>query len=304
MSGVAPAARLGVLAMLGSVVIYGANFPLSRLATQQGLSPADLAALRYAIAGTLLLPVFIRAGAASCAGVGWRRGLVLAVLSGVPMALVMNTGLKYAPAGHGAALGPGVVTVVGIVGSYLLFRVRPSVYALFGIAVVLGGLACVAAAGTASGPNVVLGDALFVTTGLLWGFYPLLLQRWQVGGMISTAIVSVLSLPYIPLYIAFLDPGLTRVEPWVLAFHAANQGIVNMILGLWLWGSAVRILGAARAQRFPPLIPVCGTLLAIPVLGEWPGPLQALGVGLIVSGLALAAFGAPLVARMRGLTTP
>jgi drug/metabolite transporter (DMT)-like permease len=297
--------RLGVLAMLGSVAIYGANFPLSRLATQQGLSPFDLAALRYGIAGVLLLPVFVRAGFTTCAGIGWRRGVVLAILSGVPMALIMNTGLKYAPAGHGAALAPGMVTVIGALGSYLLFRVRPSRYGLFGIGVTLVGLACIAAAGTASGsPNVMLGDALFLLNGLLWGFYPLLLQRWQVGGMVSTAIVSVLSLPYIPIYAAFLQPGLAQVDVGILAFHAVNQGIFNMILGLWLWGSAVRILGAARAQRFPPLIPVCGTLLAIPVLGEIPGPLQALGVVLIVSGLVLAAFGAQLASWLRGLTGP
>jgi drug/metabolite transporter (DMT)-like permease len=296
-------ARLGVLAMLGSVAIYGANFPLSRLGTQQGLSPYDLAALRYAISGVLLLPVFVRAGFSTCAGVGWRRGAVLAILSGVPMALIMNTGLKYAPAGHGAALAPGMVTVIGAVGSYLLFRVRPSRFGLFGIGITLLGLACIAAAGTASGsPNVMLGDGLFLANGMLWGFYPLLLQRWQVGGMVSTAIVSVLSLPYIPIYLVLLHPGLTQIDPGVLAFHAVNQGIFNMILGLWLWGSAVRILGAARAQRFPPLIPVCGTLLAIPILGEVPGPLQALGVALIVTGLALAAFGAQLVARLRAST--
>jgi drug/metabolite transporter (DMT)-like permease len=293
-------ARWGVLAMMGAVVIYGANFPLSRLATQQGLSPADLVALRYAIGGAVLLPVFLRAGAATCAGVGWGRGIALAIMSGAPMALLMNTGLKFAPAGHGAALAPGTVTVVGIVGSYLLFRVRPSAYALAGVTVVLGGLACIAAAGTASGPTVLLGDLLFVLNGLLWGFYPLLLQRWQVGGMVSTSIVSVLSLPYIPLYLAFLHPGLMQVDPWILAFHAVNQGLVNIILGLWLWATAVRLLGAARAQRFPPLIPVFGTLLAIPILGEIPGPLQALGVGLIVSGLVLAAFGAQLTARLRG----
>lgn len=298
-------ARLGVLAMLGSVAIYGANFPLSRLATQQGLSPYDLAALRYGIAGVLLLPVFVRAGFTTCAGIGWRRGIVLAVLSGVPMALIMNTGLKYAPAGHGAALAPGMVTVIGALGSYLLFRARPSRYGVFGIGVTLVGLTCIAAAGTASGsPNVMLGDALFLLNGLLWGFYPLLLQRWQVGGMVSTAIVSVLSLPYIPIYAALLHPGLAQVDVGLVAFHALNQGIFNMILGLWLWGSAVRILGAARAQRFPPLIPVCGTLLAIPVLGEIPGPLQAVGVALIVSGLVLAAFGAQLASWLRGLTGP
>src|SRR3954451_7813243 len=118
--------RLGILAMLGAVAIYGANFGISRHALLHGLTPDDLVALRYGIAGTLLLPVFIRRGVADCAGVGWRRGILLAIMSGVPMALIMNTGLSLAPASHGAAIGPGTVTVIGVVGSALLFGVRPS----------------------------------------------------------------------------------------------------------------------------------------------------------------------------------
>ena len=99
--------RLGILAMLGAVAIYGANFGISRHALLNGLTPDDLVALRYGIAGTLLLPVFIRRGIADCAGIGWRRGIVLAIMSGVPMALLMTTGLAMAPASHAAAIGPG-----------------------------------------------------------------------------------------------------------------------------------------------------------------------------------------------------
>src|SRR3954463_16139258 len=66
--------RLGILAMLGAVAIYGANFGISRHALLNGLTPDDLVALRYGIAGTLLLPVFIRRGVADCAGIGWGGG--------------------------------------------------------------------------------------------------------------------------------------------------------------------------------------------------------------------------------------
>lgn len=284
--------RLAILAMLGAVTIYGLNFALSRHALLNGLTPDDLVALRYGIAGTLLLPFFLGAGAAHCAGVGWRRGILLAVMSGVPMALLMNTGLSLAPAAHGAAIGPGTVTVVGVLGGFFMFGLAPTRAAVVGIGVVLAGLAAIAVAGTRAGtPSMLLGDLLFLATGLLWGLYPLLLQKWSVGAMTSTAVVAVLSLAYIPIYLLFRNPQLLAVDPWVVAFHAVNQGLFNVILGLWLWGHAIRVLGAAAAQRFPPLIPVVGTLSAIPLVGEWPGLLQAFGVALIVGGLALSAFG-------------
>ena len=286
-----------IAAMLVAVLIYGGNFVLTRHATLNGLTPNELAALRFAVGGLLLLPVFLRAGAATCAGIGWGRGITLAAMSGVPMVLLMNTGLSLAPAAHGAAIQPGTVTVIGAVGSIVLFGIRPAPIVAAGIATVLAGLACIGIAGGTSGSRAVaLGDLCFLAAGALWGLYPLLLQRWRVGAIASTAVVAVLSLSFLPVY-ALLGSSIGRVDPLVVLFHAVNQGVLNLILGLWLWGSAVRTLGAAEAQRFPPLIPVVGTLLAVPMLGEWPGPLQTLGVALIVGGLVIASTGPRLLAR-------
>ena len=276
--------------MLAAVAIYGANFVLSRQATQDGLTPYDLTALRFGISGLLLLPLFVRAGAVRCAGPGWGRGLALAVTSGVPMTLLMNTGLTLAPAAHGAAIQPGMVTLIGAVGSVLLFASRPPPLAWAGLAVVLGGLACIGVSGARSpAPATVVGDLLFLAAGCVWGVYPLLLRRWNVDGLTSTTIVAVLSLAYLPAYALLLGPQLHLAAPGTLLLHAAYQGLLNGIVGLWLWGGAAHVLGPALAGRFPPLIPVVGTLLAVPVLGEWPAPLQAFGVGLIVLGLGAAA---------------
>jgi drug/metabolite transporter (DMT)-like permease len=208
------------------------------------------------------------------------------------MVLLMNTGLKYAPAAHGASLQPGTVTVIGAIGSILLFGVVPTRIVLIGIATTIVGLACIGLAGTTSGmPDVVLGDSLFIVAGSLWGLYPLMLQRWGVPPLVGTSVVAVLSLAYLPFYAALASPQLLEVAPSLVLFQAVLQGVLNIVVALWLWGTAVRVLGAAVAQRFPPLIPVVGTLSAVPILGEWPGPLQMLGFAVIVSGLTLAAFG-------------
>lgn len=282
--------------MLAAILIYGSNFALSRHATLNGLSAPDLAALRFGVAGLLLLPLFVRRGVLTCGGIGWGRGLALAATSGAPMVVLMNTGLSLAPAAHGAALQPGLVTVIGVVGSALLFGARPSRAAVVGIAAALAGLSCIALAGATSGSrSVMLGDLCFLAAGSLWGVYPLLLQRWGVSPMESTTAVAVVSLLiYGPLYLLAFDPRIATADVGLVLFQAVNQGLFNVILGLWLWGSAVSALGAATAQRFPPLIPVVGTLAAIPIIGEWPGPLQVTGVGLIVSGLTFAALGGRL----------
>jgi drug/metabolite transporter (DMT)-like permease len=283
--------RLAFGGMAIAMLIFGSNFVVSRHAVLNGLSAHDLLALRFATAGLILLPAFLRMGVADCGGVGWGRGLALAIMSGFPMSYLMFTGLTYAPAAHGATIGPGLVTVIGIVGGVMLFGTRLTRQLLAGICAVLAGLACLGVAGTThTNPTILLGDLCFLGVGLIWGAYPLVIQLWRVDALKATAIVSVLSMVYLPLYAAFYFRGFDVAPWWVIALHGLNQGVLNVILGLWIWAWAARVLGPAVVGRFPPMIPVVGTLLAIPVLGEIPSGLQVAGIALIICGLFVASW--------------
>lgn len=284
--------RLAVAAILVTVAIFGSNFAVTRGATQQGFLPADLVALRFLVAGPIFLPFFLRRGIRTCAGLGWRRGVVLALTGGAGMSLLMNTGLSYAPAAHGAAMAPGTVTTIGVLYGIVAAGTRPSAWTWLGLAAILAGLASIPLSSSASGAtNVLAGDGLFLLTGLVWGFYPILLHRWRVEPIVGVAIVSVLSLAYLPVYFLTYGTRLLDVPAGPLAFQAVFQGGLNVVVALVLWGHAVRVLGPARTQLFPPLIPVLGTLLAIPILGELPGPVQAGGLALIVAGIVLSLVG-------------
>ncbi len=284
--------RLAVLAILAAMVIYGLNFGVTRLGTMYGLTPSDLVAFRFLVAGPLMLPIFARHGFLTCAGLGWGKGIALGVTSGAVMTLCMNTGLSLAPAAHGAAMGPGTVTTIGIVYGVIASRSPPRLAVLGGLAAIFTGLTAIAVTGSTEGSsNVLLGDMFFVLTGLLWGFYPIMLHRWRVEPMVSAAIVSVLSMAYLPIWLAGGVSHLAQVPIWMILAQAVFQGLLNVILGLWLWGHAVKTLGAARTQLFPPLIPVLGTVFAIPILGEVPGPIQWLGLLLIVGGILVSLLG-------------
>lgn len=283
---------LAALAMLGSVTIYGVNFVANRHAILNGFTPYDLAALRFGFAGLILLPLFLaRGGFADCAGIGWGRGIVLAGLSGVPMFLLQVLGLSYAPAAHGAVIGPGTVVLVSLAGTWLVLGAQPTRRTLVGVAAVLAGLAIFGAgSATSASPNVLIGDLCFVAMGLIWGWYPIAIQKWRIDPLTATAVLCVLSMVYLPIYWLMLPSSLASVPLGVIAFHAFNQAILNMILGLWLWGWAARTIGAEKAGLYPPLMPVIGTLVAIPVLGEWPGPFQASAAAIIVAGLVFMAW--------------
>jgi drug/metabolite transporter (DMT)-like permease len=276
------------LAMLGAVTIYGTNFVFSRHAALNGFTPYDLAALRFGGAGLLLFPFFLRAGGfRDGAGVGWGRALLLVVMSGVPMSLFQMIGLSLAPAAHGATIGPGIVSLMSVIGGMLLFGAVLTRQAGIGLGIVLLGLICFGLASGFTGTReIILGDLSFLMMALIWGCYPLALQKWKVDALTATAVLSVLSLIlYLPVYWLWLPSNLANIPLPVILLHGFNQAVVNMIIGLWLWGWAARTIGASESGKFPPLIPVVGTLMAIPVLGEWPGPLQAVAIALIVTGL-------------------
>lgn len=285
--------HLAVAGMIFAVLLFGSNFVISRHAVLHGMSVYDIMAVRFGTAGLLLLPLFLRRGLTSCSGVGWGRGLFLLVSSGFPMSFLMLNGLSMAPAAHGATITPGTVTMIGIIGSVTMFGAVISRNLIIGTLGMLAGLACLAIAGSAGGHATLTGDLLFFCCGLLWGFYPLMIQRWRIDGLHAAAIVSVLSLIYLPLYAAFFFRGFA-IAPWqAFAVQALYQGVLNMIVALWLWGRAAHVLGAAVVGRFPPLIPVTGTALAIPVLDEWPGPIQWIGIALIIAGLFVASWRRP-----------
>jgi drug/metabolite transporter (DMT)-like permease len=284
--------HLAMAGMALAMLIYGSNFVISRHAVLNGLAAHDMLALRFAVAGAILLPVFWQAGVRDCAGIGWRRGLILTVMSGFPMSFLMMQGLTMAPAAHGASIGPGTVTLIGIIGGVLLFGTQLTGALMLGVGIVLAGLLALALAATTAThmPNVLLGDLCFLGVGLIWGGYPLALQLWKIDGLKATAIVSVLSILYLPVYALFYFRGFD-VAPWqAIVFHGINQGLINVVIGLWLWAWATKILGVAVAGRFPPMIPVIGTILGMPVLGEWPAAIQLVGIAMIVAGLFIAAW--------------
>lgn len=284
--------RLAIVAMLATIVVFGTNFAVSRYGIQHGLSAYDIVFLRFGVAGPLLLPLFVQRGVRDCAGIGWAHGLALALTGGALVTIFVSVGASLAPAAHGAALGPGTVTIVGVVYATILAGRLPPPLTRIGLVLALSGLVAIGLAASASGSSsVLLGDVFYFLTGLLWGFYPVLLHRWRVDGMTGAIVCAVLSLGYVPVYFAYLEPRLLEVPLWLVLGQALYQGVLNSILGLWLWGQGVRVLGASGVQLFPPLIPVVGALSAIPILGEWPGPLQTLGIALIVSGLALSTYG-------------
>ena len=281
---------LAVGAGLAAALIYAGQFVVSRWTLQRTLTPWDLAALRFVVAGLVLLPVVLRHGLADAAGIGWRRALVLAAMAGAPYTLVLYAGLALAPAAHGALIITGGTPVVSAAIGWLWLGARPSRARLVGLIVIVTGLILVSWAGMhgTHGPLTWLGDLLFTVPAVMWGSFTVLTRQWHVNPGRGTAVVWVVALAYLPVYLVVFGLRVLSTPPAELLFQGLYQGLGVAIGALAFYSFAIHVLGVGVASLFMPLVPVFGVLLAIPVLAEIPTALQLVGMVGVSVGMVLA----------------
>jgi len=271
------------------MLLYAGQFVVTRWSIQRTLSLWDLAALRFTVAGLVLLPVVLRSGIGDAAGVGWGRALVLGAAAGAPYTLVLFAGLTFAPAAHGAVIIPGVTPVVAIVLAWWWFGQRPRVTTGVGLAGIVVGLVLVGWPGLSGHGRTGLGDALFVVAGVLWALFTVLARRWHVDPLRGPAMVWVTALAYVPVYGLVAGGRLAQAPLGEVLFQAVYQGLGVAVGALTLYAWAIRVLGSSVASLFMPLVPIFGVLLAVPVLGELPSAVQWVGIAAVSAGMVLAA---------------
>jgi len=287
----------GAIYGLSAVCIWAAFIVVSRLGVRTSLTPWDVAAIRFAVAGVLLSPYLARRGLA-LDRLGWIGVAAVAVGCGAPMVLLANAGLLFAPAAHGGALFPGVMPLmVAILAAVVLgeaFTPRKNAGLIL---IVLGAIGIVWASGGTLGTRQNIGDLLFLCAGLAWACYTVAMRWARLEGLHAAAIAASASLVlYIPIYAIIARGSLFDAPIFDVALQAVVQGILTAIVALLLYGRMVGLLGATAGAAFVALTPATTALLGIPVLGEWPSAIDWIAITLISIGVYLVS-GGPLPAR-------
>ena len=96
--------------------------------------------MRFGVAGIVLLPLLLRWGLPTLAGIGWRRGLVLMVVGGPAFALMQMGGYAFAPLAHGAVIHPASVTILSTGIAAGMLGERLSRTHMIGAALVIAGI--------------------------------------------------------------------------------------------------------------------------------------------------------------------
>ncbi len=288
----------GALYGLAAVSIWSGWIVVARLGLRTSLTPWDIAALRFGVAGIILLPYVLTKGLAleRLGGVG----LAAIVFGGAAPVLLANSGLLFASAAHAGALFPGVMPLLVALLAAVFLRESFTNTKKIGFALILPGVFGIAWSSNGGiGSSANVGDALFLGSGLAWACYTIAMRRAGLGGLHAAAISAVgAMLMYLPVFSLINWTSLAKA-PWSdIVLQGFVQGVLTAIISLLLYGRAVGILGASSGAAFAALCPAMTAVLGIPVLGEWPNATEWIAIITISVGVYVVS-GGPLPHRIR-----
>jgi drug/metabolite transporter (DMT)-like permease len=292
----------GALYGLSAVCIWAAFIVVSRLGVRGALTPWDVVAIRYVVAGVLLSPHLARNGLA-LDKLGWGGIAAIVLGCGAPPVLLVNAGLLFAPAAHAGALYPGSSPLFVALLAAVFLNDRLHVAKWIGIALIgLGVFVIMWGSGASVGASQYIGDALFLLAGGAWACFTVVMKRAGISGLHAASIAAVGSLLlYLPPYAYLRGSAVFSAPLSAIALQAVVQGVLTAIVALLLYGRAVAILGATSGAAFVALTPAATGIMAIPILGEWPTGLDWISIFLISAGVYLLSGGRIAIQRARAM---
>lgn len=277
---------IGTALGLFAALIAAGWLVITRLGQTHVLNGYDLVALRYGVAAVILLP-YAAHRLSRLMAYGWSAIALLVLGAGFPYGLAAVWGLRFAPVAHGGALIAGTIPTftalfgVAILGQRLTNRQIVGLALTVIGACAIGGVGIFGAIGTQT-----IGHVLFLLGAMLWALYTVTLRRFGVPPLDATVIVCVCStLIFVPFYPVLLGSRIGVASWSEILFQGFYQGILAGIIFFMAFNRAVELLGSARAAVFLAMVPVLATLMAVPVLGEYPDALEVLGIVAATAGV-------------------
>ncbi len=177
--------------------------------------------------------------------------------------------------------------------NYLLFRTRVTAFQLIGFLITLIGVGVTATRGdllSFSVQSLNIGDLMLLVAIMFYGVYSVFIQKKPDIHLLSFMFVLgaaafTICIPFTAYEVAsgrFLWPDL---QGWgVIVFAGLFPSLVSQLF----WVMGLEKIGSNRGGVFINLVPVFGALLAILILGEKFQTYHAVGLVLVLGGIALA----------------
>jgi len=268
-----------------TVTAWASSFPAIR-AGLAGFGPAEMAALRFALAGApaALFLIATRAKLPERADI-WRF-LVGGVIFIAGYALLLNFGQRVVPAGPAAFIintNPIMTAVLAM----LILGERFSLTAWLGTTLSFAGIGVIA---LGKGLDVEIGLSVLLILGaafcnaittvvqkpLFARYKPLHVAAWNqaIGGFVL--------LPFLPGAIAQ-----AQVAPTVSFWSVVYLAVVPSLIAYGTWAITLSRLPAGRAANFQYCVPPMATLMGFLWLGEVPTLFGIIGGVMALAGVVV-----------------
>jgi drug/metabolite transporter (DMT)-like permease len=285
----------GLAALAVAVAIWAGWIVVVRAAVEggRGLTPLDLALMRYGVPALLLAPVWWGCGPWP-KGLGAGRLAAMALGWGAPFVLLAGTGLRQADTALFAALVPGAMPLFLAAILAVAARQRPRGQAALGLGLIGAGAGAALVVAAVQGREMG-GVPWLLAASAGWAAYAAAFRGTGLTPLQATAVVAFWSALGLAPF-AF-GPGVTlwRQPLAVIVEQVVVQGLVSGVLAVAAFAVALRALGTAPAAAGAAMVPVLAALGGWWFLGE---PLSAAVLG----GLAMTAAGVALVNLARKST--
>jgi drug/metabolite transporter (DMT)-like permease len=273
------------------VVLTWASYPVATRAGVTGsFAPNDLMLLRFGVGALLFLP-YLALQSRAIRREAWLQGIPLTLFQGAGMAALVIFGLQFAPAGHAAALGPGVAPAWVALLGFLVFSRRPSARMVVGAGLsTLGVIMLAASSASIYNPSVLMGDAMFLAASALGALYVLQVRKWGIGALQGAAIVTIYSaLIVVPWQLWSASGALWQVAPFELLWQILWQGMLIGCIALVALNHAIARLGPERSIALVALVPALSAVLGLLFLGEIPSSGEIAAILAISAGVSIGA---------------
>ncbi|MCJ7516876.1 MAG: DMT family transporter [Methanomassiliicoccales archaeon] len=295
---------LAITALLLAVIMWASSFPLLKLALNY-MPPVTLAAVRYSIAGSILvLLIFAKFGMVKSLQELRGDWKILTFLGLVGVALpnaTLNIGLQFTTASVSSiiqACGPVFTVALAVI--FLKERlggakIAGTILAIFGTLLLISQGGVDLDNSTFVGNLFVLLSAMFysisgvVTKKALERHHPLTITGWNI------AIGSLFLCLFSP-----IEFGQTVAFPPDMIVILLILAVFPGCLAFLFYNYVLQKKELSSISFFVYLIPVFSTIISMAVLGEVITAETVLFASLVIAGVALAQYGRATLRRIRG----
>ncbi|MDR1049499.1 MAG: DMT family transporter [Deltaproteobacteria bacterium] len=290
-----PSGRLGVILTLTAAVGFALKTILAKLAYRHGIDPLTLLTLRLTVAGSVFASVLFYNVAVKkiwdlrFSARQWLTILALAFFGYYLSALLDFMGLVTVDANLGRMILFLYPTLVVLINAFIAGqKVRAHVWAA--LVLCYGGVALMVLPNLvlSPGPGFAKGCLLIFSSAVAYAGYLVGVDRFFLTSNVVrfiTVILTISSLLVLVHFFAVRDPGLL-VLPGEVYWLALLMGVFSTVIPCYAISAGIAMIGASRASAISMIGPVVTLLMSVMILGESVGPLQIVGMVLIIVGVS------------------